>query len=534
MRKLHAIYRVLQRPWLIVALAAIFIILIITVILSERSRSLQASLRIMDSTAHSLVGSFASASEKTTAAVRAIENEIIQNILIKARLLRELEEQEGLTRKDAARYTAATGISVVRTDPQLACTILSGNAGTIPGPATAVWMQVLSAFTNAEVEETVFNLRDSGYTTSYWKGVALRCANGSILALVPPADTYNYRYLLGTGPLLRELCTVPNIEYIIWEDDTGIISAHGDYAAADNPAVHDLMEFQEPAPMQLTGGSTGIFRVGMSRAGLNRIEFESLVRLLILSAGIVLVSGILVHSAILRQQFEKERVQRERLASVGELAAGVAHEVRNPLNAVALTLQQLSSDAAIRNTDPENATLLEIARDEVNRANMILTDFLEYARPARLNFRETDINELCERVVRAVQAQADSQGVTITKRFAEHLPLIALDLVHIHQSLLNIILNALDAMPGGGTLILATRQQRGEAILSISDTGNGIAAEDRERVFDLYYTTKHKGIGLGLPFVHKIIMMHNGRVTISENKPTGVVVEVRIPVMGNG
>jgi signal transduction histidine kinase len=406
-------------------------------------------------------------------------------------------------------------------------------AGAFPATAEKVWMRVLSTFTNPAVEETVFNLRDSGFATSYWKGVAVRCADGMILALVPPTETYNYRYLLGTGPLLRELCTVPNIAYIIWEDDNGIVSAHGDYAAADDPAAHNLIEFKEPAPMQLVGGGTGIFRVGMSRAGLNRIEFESRVRMLIFIAGIIVVSGILVRSAILRRRFEKERVQRERLASVGELAAGVAHEVRNPLNAVALTLQQLSSDAVVRNTDPENATLLAIARDEVDRANMILTDFLQYARPPRLDFHETDINELCDRVIKAVQVQADSRGVTIKKQFTDRLPPVALDRVHIHQSLLNIILNALDAMPGGGTITITTRQQRSEIALSIADTGNGIAVENRERVFDLYYTTKHKGIGLGLPFVHKIITMHNGHVTINENRPTGVVVEMRLPVMVN-
>ena len=535
MLNLRSVYHLLRQPWCVAGLLVLSACLIIAAVLYERSRSTATTLSIMASTADSLARTIASASDKTARSISRIEQETVENLQIKLRLLRELDDSGGLSPSNAPAYTTATGLSIFRFNDSGACTLASPTAGLDTNTILSVLPPLLMSFTNTALQELILNLRDSGSITSYWKCAAAACQDGSTLVLVPPADTFSYRYSFGIGPLLQELYTLPDVEYIVWEDENGIISVQGDPDSAEQDGPDAVQEFSVPSMLQLTGGSTGMFRIGMNTSGLKRIERESLVRLAILISAIVIVSIILVRSSFMRRQYEKERAQHERLVSIGELAAGVAHEVRNPLNAVALTLQQLSSEPGIRNADSENAALLQIAGDEIKRANATLTDFLQFARPPKLSVQPVSLPKICGNVFQVVHAQSEQQQVSVIQTYEDRLPDAAADPLYLHQALLNIVLNALEAMPDGGRITCRVTLHHAELVIQISDTGPGIPAANRNSVFDLFYTTKHKGVGMGLAFVHKIISMHNGTVKIEENKSVGTTVIVTLPeYSGNG
>ena len=222
-----------------------------------------------------------------------------------------------------------------------------------------------------------------------------------------------------------------------------------------------------------------------------------------------------------------EKIKNEHFLSMGKLAAGVAHEVRNPLNVVGLSLQQLLSDKQMIADQPENKMLITTACEEIKRADRTLHDFLKYARPPKITKKDTNIYSLFTKVVEIIHQKTQDQNINTKINCDKNLS-AEIDPELFHQVILNIALNAIDAMPDGGNLKFFASGYRNELYIIISDTGIGISPKNRNRIFELYYTTKQKGIGLGLPFVHRIVSMHGGKIIVSENKPRGTSIKIKL------
>ena len=532
-------YQVLLLPRTIVAAAALFLAVVLLVTYYERRRSRHDALLLMQSTAETMAYTIAASSEHATLAVRKIEHELLDGLLLRLRLLRELEQTGRLDNTGALAYTAATGLRVIRLDPAGRVTLASVAEDCTLTNDPAVWGAAVLPLLTGGVTQAVLDLRPLIAPTSHWKAVAAACATGNILILAPPAAYFDYRYSMGLGTIIQRIAAFPHIAYMVWQDDAGIISAAGDVETAFQieergtpqaaAAARKVKEFVVPASLAMSEGGRGIFRIGVSTDELHRIERDSFARM---CATVIIVLGLsaaLLHISRMRLQYEQERERGERLASIGNLAAGVAHEVRNPLNAVALTLQQLLSETRPAAEDADNATLLTVACDEIKRANATLTHFLDYAKPPRLVRRPANVNTICENVGQLVRATAERQKISIRYELRD-VPEAPIDPEQTHQAVMNLALNAMDAMPEGGVLAFASVARRATVEIHVSDTGGGIAAEDRERVFDLYYTTKHKGVGLGLPFVHRIVTMHGGSVTVSAHEPHGTCVVLSFPL----
>ncbi len=224
--------------------------------------------------------------------------------------------------------------------------------------------------------------------------------------------------------------------------------------------------------------------------------------------------------ALLRLQKAQDSMMRsERLAAVGTLASGLAHEVRNPLNSITLQLVLLSrrltklEDAPLRG---EIASLVETTRSEIERLNQLVGEFLSLSTIDRLSLRESDPESLLGEVVELMAPLARERNVQVTQDLAGGMPQIALDREKMKQVLINLVRNAVEAMPGGGGVVLSSRVMDGAVILSVSDTGPGI--EPGLNVFDFFTTTKEGGTGLGLPIAHSIIEAHGGDLSY-ESRP---------------
>jgi signal transduction histidine kinase len=229
----------------------------------------------------------------------------------------------------------------------------------------------------------------------------------------------------------------------------------------------------------------------------------------------------------------EDRIQlAERLSSLGHLAAGVAHEIRNPLNAIGMGLQRLKREFLPQNESnkEEYISFMELILKEIRRVNEIIEQFLTLSRPFQLNLRKSPLQDLLKNLVTLFQEEASSLEITLQIEISAELPVIEMDPERLTQALINIMKNGMQAMRQGGTLRIETKFLKDAVEVMISDSGSGIPSEQMEKIFNYYYTTKEKGVGLGLPIAHRIIEAHGGQLKIESRVDSGTKVTVRLPV----
>jgi len=235
----------------------------------------------------------------------------------------------------------------------------------------------------------------------------------------------------------------------------------------------------------------------------------------------------------LREYTSQQIMKSERLATLGQLAAGVAHEVNNPLGAVLMYTHLVLEDLEDKDSRRNN---LEKAVAEASRCRDIVKGLLDFARQTEPKVEQRDLNETLERTLGLVEKQALFQNVKITKDFCSSLPEIFIDVGQMQQVFTNIVLNAAEAMEGKGELTVATRMAGDNEHIEIelSDTGCGIPAENQEKIFDPFFTTKEvgRGTGLGLAVSHGIIAKHRGTIEVKSEPGEGTTFIIRLPVNG--
>jgi two-component system sensor histidine kinase HydH len=229
------------------------------------------------------------------------------------------------------------------------------------------------------------------------------------------------------------------------------------------------------------------------------------------------------------QSLKRELETSRRLASLGRLAAGVAHEIRNPLSSIkgfATYFKERYKD------NPDDQKTSEIMIKEVDRLNRAITQLLEFARPPAIQKKPTSLQSLIQHSLKMIERQASAKEIQILSHLPSEMKEIDLDPDGINQVLLNLYLNAIEAMEQGGTLSVSLSSEESSPWVKIivSDTGTGISKEDLEHIFDPYFTTKQTGTGLGLAIVHKIVEAHRGEVKAESEVGRGTTVSVLLPV----
>jgi signal transduction histidine kinase len=412
---------------------------------------------------------------------------------------------------------------------------------------------------------------------------ARRANGGAILINVDASDLLELQRQSSLDRLLQEVTTTTDaVVYVVFEAD-GVRYTHGpapsspglggpapaaprddaspdpvgaaragaqpaapgapDLAPAETERLVDgrrVLEIRKS--LALDAGAPGRLTLGMSLDALVHAEQRLAARLAVSLLASAALGILAVGLVWLRQQYGALSVahrrarealrQRDRLAAMGELAATVAHEIRNPLNAIAMSAQRLRREAGAGGStgvfDDEVRGLVDIIHDEARRIDAKVGEFLRVARPAPLVARRASLADLVRQVVEGRRALAEARGVRL-EADASRAGAATIDPEQLGQALDNLLRNALDATPPGGTVAVTAETRPEGHVVTVADTGHGIAAEHLPRVFDLYFTTKPDGTGVGLAVVHQVVTSHGGTVDIASEVGRGTRVTIALP-----
>jgi two-component system NtrC family sensor kinase len=240
-----------------------------------------------------------------------------------------------------------------------------------------------------------------------------------------------------------------------------------------------------------------------------------------------------------RKQAQAQLIHSEKMTALGRLTASIAHEINNPLQAVQGCLTLTEEELAGEKRQEKVTRYLGIVGSEIQRIAAIVQRMRDFYRPAQEGLESTDLNDVLESVLQLVNKQLQHSGVTVERAFGDALPRIQANPDHLKQVFLNLVLNAVDAMPQGGTLHIATTlghiqrdggQPQPAAFINIHDSGVGMSAETLSRLFEPFFTTKVEGTGLGLSISYGIIESHNGQITVESQLGMGTTVKILLPV----
>jgi len=229
-----------------------------------------------------------------------------------------------------------------------------------------------------------------------------------------------------------------------------------------------------------------------------------------------------------KRALENELLQMEKFSLVAELAAGIAHEIRNPITTLRGFLQILSKEFRVETRGAEYCAMMI---EEIDRANAILKEFLLLTKPTAPKVRKADMHVVLEEIFLLIESKSLLENVEIRKCYAKKLPLVMVDPAQMKQVFLNLATNAIQAMPDGGQLTITTSEEEGKAVVRFSDTGFGMEESQIKKIFDPFFSTKEQGTGLGLTISYRLIEAHNGRLFAESTPGKGAIFTVELPVI---
>lgn len=294
------------------------------------------------------------------------------------------------------------------------------------------------------------------------------------------------------------------------------------------------------APLRLGGEIAGMVRLGLDRGNTDQILAENRRNMFVFLAFVVLIallSMLLLYHNQNRHlagvvEMTRQLEKAARLSSLGQLAAGVAHEIRNPLNAISMASQRLKREymPADEERSKEFVVMTGVIRDEIRRLNGIIEEFLTFSKSRRLELHDCPVQEVLQKIVNLISEEAAAKGISLRTDWRDEPIVIPMDMDKLQQALFNFVKNAMESISGEGIVTLSARNvEKGRVSIRVSDTGCGMTTEEVERIFNPEYTTKEKGLGLGLTLAHEIIRGHGGEIRVLSRKGAGTTFEILLP-----
>lgn len=519
----------LRLSYLIVSTALLAVILFV-VALYELNRSRREVLEILSSDATSLIESITLSAENALRAFEELEITRERHLLQNARMLHDIDAEQHLSEKRLREMAIRNDIDQIE--------IFDRHGRSISGTTasdTSLSPDDLTPVLSGREEEDLFSLGHRFFAI-------VRREGGGAIALSDEVQPLDLRRTIGIGRLIQDIGDNHGIEYIVLQDEDGILIASANVvkmpkligdpflvAAIEGDSVRtritsfDGGETFEAVKLFAVGDvSYGLFRIGLSMEAVRLTESK-------VKRRIALVSFLLFGFVLATLSIIETRQRKDRMTAMGELASGVAHEIRNPLNAIGMIVQRFEREFVPTEDTEEYRALARTVRSEVDRVNAIIYQFLNFARPPKLHREPVDLQTFLEETVAVVASKAEARGIVLGREF-DSTGILSLDREQMRQAVLNLLMNAIDATPAGGSITLRSIAGGKDIVLiEVIDTGSGIRREIRERIFDPYFTTKEEGTGMGLSLTHQIVAEHGGSIEVESEGGEGSVFRIRIP-----
>jgi signal transduction histidine kinase len=398
----------------------------------------------------------------------------------------------------------------------------------------------------------------------YWEGtvfgvaIGARSFPGIIAVHADAAFVLNFTTEIGLQRQIEELGRQPGIERVALLGPDLTVLAHSDPSRVgqrepDEP-VAQLLErggtlsrltsaggagqaLEITRPLMLDGARPGLLQIRLSTGSMEQVWRRDRLAAVVIGLAVLGLGALGLAAIFYTQQrhlarvtaLEGEVARRQRLATLGNMAAGVSHEIRNPLNAISMGLQRLGAEFRPTGEREEYDRVLALVGGEVRRLNGLVEEFLAVARPPVLKPERLRVGDLVDETVALIEPEARRLGVRLERQVPDDLPTLTADRDRLKQVLLNLARNALEAMPGGGTLRLEAVASPRVLTLAVTDSGPGIPPEVRARLFEPYYTTKARGLGLGLAIARQIVEAHGGAIAVEPAEGGGSRFRVTLP-----
>jgi signal transduction histidine kinase/HAMP domain-containing protein len=284
-----------------------------------------------------------------------------------------------------------------------------------------------------------------------------------------------------------------------------------------------------------TALGTLVLEAFRQRRSIAQHEVENLGRRVQVSLDFILEQGEHIGALLIMRDAESvRRIEDEielsrRLAAIGRLTSGVAHEVKNPINAIVLHLENLRHK--LPQLEPDARRHIDVIGSEIHRLDRVVQILVDFTRPVELRLEEMDLRRLLEEVVVLAQPEAERNGVRIERHIARQPLVVKIDVDLFKQALLNVVINGIQAMSQGGILTVLGQREPGEILAEVRDQGTGIPAELRDKIFTLYFTTKKGGSGIGLAMTYRVMQMHHGSIEFHSEPGQGTSFQLRLPAV---
>ncbi|MFC1650691.1 sensor histidine kinase [Candidatus Latescibacterota bacterium] len=423
---------------------------------------------------------------------------------------------------------------------------------------------VLSGVSNGEF----IGFDTKSYSIGFQRGVIMPRGDGGAVIIITTFDKmqeFRKSFGLGTlGTLFNGISRDEGVSYIVLQDTLGIVVA--------SPNVSEITRIKKDpflvnaydkgwdyrtirvdgegilevvSPLVMYENDYGLLRIGLNTFVIEEITQRTTRHFIILFAISIFSGAFLFLYVMLRQNYmilnnehdnilkevksmEEETRRSERLASMGYLAAGVAHEIRNPLNSISLIVQQLKGEIKHGDKENEHIVMLSTVGNEITRISSIIEHFLRYAKLPDLSLSSSSLENLISEVLSIVEITAESNKITINSEIESGIT-CELDKDQLKQAIVNIVLNAVDEIKHDGHITIKAGKYDNNISFRIEDSGKGIDKDILPKIFDPFFTTKDSGNGLGLSEVHRIVTAHGGRITAENAEDYGAVFTIKIP-----
>lgn len=528
--------------WILLLLVVSGLLLLSWTIYEARiqSHSVQDSLtRQAAVLAHALGPGLVAASH----AARELEEIVLWKLLDNARLLAELDPKPSADRlEELAMLNGLDTVAMVDSEGQLVLSV-----GETPPPAV---IEQLEDLVEGRADELIMG-------STLHKGIEHLSAasvgprGNVVLVRIHASSAQTYSRQLGVPNLVDHLVGSEGVLYLNYLEEPGSLSAHATWDGLPLPApavdaglrqIRGRQAFEVEMPLPSTAGRKAVLTVGLDGSALESAAVAAWRRSLLVGLVLLGFAGAAAGVAVLGrmhslerqasrkrlEEVDRKRRRSERLAAAGALTAGLAHEVRSPLNAIGMAAQRLE-----RKLEPasEPHTIAHRLRQEVQRLESVLRSFLELASPAKGHHQIKDLHEVAAGAIALLDEEAKASDIELILEPGSAIAEIDTD--SIHRAIINLVRNAIQASPQGGSIRLRTVRSDHRAELKISDEGGGLEPEVKGRIFDPFVSSRAEGSGLGLPLVRRVAMEHDGTIEIEERPERGVLATLSLPLYGD-